>query len=237
MGWTLVTGGGKRLGAAICRLLAFHGYDIVVHYRSSQREAWKVVEDCRALGVKAESIQGDFSTPESTQVFIREYISQFHQTETVINNVGNYLILPGSETKMKAWEDLFQTNFFAPLALIQALLPSIKNAKGNIVNIGTTGLENRRADTYATAYMMSKMNLWMLTKSLARELAPFQVRVNMVSPGFLDISVDQPKSFDSIPMKRMGKADEVARVVRFLIDKESRYITGQNIEVAGAVGL
>ena len=98
-------------------------------------------------------------------------------------------------------------------------------------------MEGLRADVNATAYTITKLGLWMLTRSLAKELAPSQVRVNMVSPGYLDISVDLPEDVSKLPMGRSGTTKEVANIIALLLDKQSSYITGQNIEVAGAVRL
>ena len=230
MDWTLVTGGAKGLGAQICLTLAELGLPILLHYRSSEAEAANVIEACRQLGVEAEKIQGDFSTETSTQEFVGR-LQRFH-VSNLINNVGNYLIKSALETSEEEWKDLFQINFQAPLALIRSLISSIKEAQGSIVNIGVAGLNTIRADTYCTAYSMSKLSLWMLTKSLAKELASSLVRVNMVSPGHMENSVDLPDLF-SLPMKRPVSLKEVAGVVLFLLAKENRDVTGQNIEVAG----
>lgn len=237
MAWTLVTGGAKRLGAAICEELASAGHSIVVHHNKSFKEAEVVVTACKSRGVHAEAIQGDFSTPENVELFIKEYVKRFgDDTQTLVNNVGNYIILPAAQTSVTQWRDVYQTNFFAPLALIEALLPSLKKHQGSIVNVGTTGL-CKGAHSNAAAYMATKQSLFFLTQTLAKELAPFQVRVNMVSPGVLDIAVDASSHLQKIPMQRLGSVDEVARVVKFLIESQNGYITGQNIEVAGGFGL
>lgn len=237
MGWTLVTGGAKRLGAEICRTLAQRRYNILVHYRSSEQEALDLVQECREYGVKTECIYGDFTTHETTAKFLESLRSNFPNIENLINNVGNYLQAPPTETSPEQWNSLFQTNVNAPFACIHALLPSITAAKGNIINLGVSGIQTVRANTATTAYCASKLSLLMLTKSLARELAPKQVRVNMVSPGYMDISVDRPENPASIPMQRVAITNEVTRVIAFLLDKESAYITGQNIEVSGGLGL
>lgn len=237
MGWTLVTGGGKRLGAEICLTLAKLGYPIVVHYNTSPEGAHAVVAKCREYGVEAEAIQGDFSTQESTEDFIIRYLKRFPDSANLINNVGIYLVRSGLKTSQKDWIHIFQTNFHAPCALIQALVPSITQTHGAIVNIGMVGIQQIGAKTYSTAYSASKQSLWMATRSFAAELAPSLVRVNMVSPGYLDISVDLPKDVKKLPMHRAGTCVEVARVVAFLLDNESNYITGQNIEVAGGFSL
>lgn len=237
MSWTLVTGGAKRLGAEICRTLAERGHNIVVHYNTSKDDAEKVVEQCRSYGVNAESIQGDFSERSGTEAFIKNYQERYPSTINLINNVGNYFILSALETPVHEWMELFQTNLHAPFMLIRSLTDSIKNQKGNIINIGVVGVGNIKADVDSTAYRITKQGLWLLTRSLAKELASFHVRVNMVSPGYLDIAVDLPEDVSVLPMGRAGKPYEVARVVAFLLDPESDYITGQNIEVAGGVKL
>ncbi len=237
MGWVLITGAAKRLGAEICGQLAAKGYSVVVHYNTSKVEAEAAVNGLRKLGAKAESIQGDFSTIQDTQDFIERYIVRFPKTQSLINNVGNYLVKPASTTTPEEWADLFQTNLNAPAALTNALLPSIISEKGSIINIGVVGLEAGRADTYCPAYTASKMGLLLLTRSLAKELASKNVRVNMVSPGLLENAVDMPKDMSMVPMHRPGRLEEIARVVTFLLEPENGYITGQNIEVAGGLRL
>ncbi|MDB6082028.1 MAG: putative 3-ketoacyl-acyl carrier protein reductase, fabG, partial [Chlamydiia bacterium] len=223
MKWTLVTGGAKRLGAEICRTLARSGHSLAIHYNSSETEAKAVAEECRKYDVSAEVIQGDFSTFESTKDFIIRYQKRFVETENLINNVGNYLVRKAKESEMADSYALFQTNVHAPHFLSLNLIQE----GGAIINMGVCGLHSSRADVRAPLYTASKMALWSLTKSLARELAPQGISVNMVSPGQLENSIDLPADCSTLPMKRPGKLSEVTRVVAFLLDKENRYITGQ----------
>lgn len=197
-----------------------------------------MVRLCRANGVHAESLQGDFATPASTEAFLLRYREKFPDTEVLINNVGNFFKTPPLQTSFRDWHELFQTNLHAPFMLIQGLAESFKKHKGNIVNIGVAGLETMEAKT-GVAYGITKQGLLMLTKALAKELAADQVRVNMVSPGILNNSVGLPDDPNllPVPMKRTGTPYEVARVIAFLLDPESSYITGQNIEVAGGAFL
>lgn len=237
MRWTLVTGGAKHLGAAICIELARQGYSVVVHYRNSEKEAHAVVDHCLKYHVQAECIQGDFATLETTKDFIHRYQNKFPETENLINNVGNYFLGSSLEISEELWFELYQTNLHTPYLLIKNLHPSLKKCKGSIINIGVSGLNAARANTYSTAYTMTKSSLLALTKSLALELASDQVRVNMVSPGYLDTSIDLPKDLSEIPMHRAAKSEEVAEVVSFLLSDKAQYLTGQNIEVAGGMGL
>lgn len=231
--WTLVTGGAKHLGAALCLSLAERGHSIAVHYNHSREEALEVVAQCQSKGARAEAIQGDFSSVESVKDFMERYLHKFPETEVLINNVGDYLTRSALNTSLEDWIYLFQVNLHTPFMLTQFLSPSLQRNKGQIINIGVSGLHRHLASTYATAYMLTKQSLWGLTASLAREWASQGVRVNMVSPGELDFSIDH----HSIPMQRPAACWEVCRVVNFLLDPESAYITGQNIEVAGGLGL
>lgn len=235
MSWTLVTGGAKRLGAEICVSLAAKGFPILVHYNKSEKEARQVVERCRAFGVAAELIQGDFSSKESLEAFIADCRRRFPAIKNLINNVGDYLVKKASDTTLEEWLHLWQNNLNVPFALSQAFLPSIRQSQGAIINIGVTGVTHMRIDMQRAAYKMAKTALYMLTRTLARELAPDQVRVNMVSPGYLENAVDLPDGSEKLPMGRPATLQEVCRVITFVLAE--RYITGQNIEVGGALGL
>ncbi len=237
MKWTLVTGAAKKLGKEIALELAKSGRNIVVHYRNSQKEAEELVKKLRGFEVHAETICGDFSTPAGTEQFISAYLKRFPETETLVCNVGNYILGSTLETPVTDWQDILQTNLLTPLALIQALAPSLKRHKGQIINIGMVGCKEVRANTHAAAYNTSKTALWMATCSLAKELAPDGVRVNMVSPGYLEESIDLPEKPSALPMGRLATFQEVAHAVAFLLDPRSSYITGQNLEVAGALKL
>lgn len=237
MKWTLVTGGAKRLGAQLCLALAAKGYSILLHYHTSQREAQMVVEACRSFGGAAEMIPGDFSTSESTESFIRDCQARFPTIKGLINNVGTYLVKPASNTTINEWNIVFQSNLHTPFALCRAFLPSLSQNGGSIINIGIAGLEGFRADVYSTAYLSAKMALLVLTKSLAKEMASKGVRVNMISPGYLENAIDLPKDLTLLPMQRPALLSEVSQMVIYLLDEQNRYITGQNIEIAGGVRL
>lgn len=236
MTWTLVTGGAQGLGAEICKKLSAQGHNIVVQYHKSLKNAEEVVTACRNNGVEAEMLHGDFSTIQSTQQFAKAFCEQF-SAQNLVNNVGEYLLKPLLETTPEEWLHLMQVNVIAPLMITKSLLPSIIASQGSIINIGVSGLGNMRSNIANTAYGMTKLHLWTMTKAWAREFAAENVRVNMVSPGILDNSIDRPQDISKLPMGRLGTTLEVAQTVAFLLDDKNGYITGQNIEVAGALGL
>ena len=229
MAWVLVTGGAKRLGAQICRALARDGYDIIIHYRESRQKASEVAEHCSRLGVRTSLAQGDFSTRKGVDQFLK---SMQEDIAHLVNNVGQFLVKPASLTTLDEWENLMQVNFLAPIALSQGLLKMIRRNRGTITNIGHAGINFLKADTKYTAYTSSKRALLQWTRSLAKELAPEGVRVNMVSPGELENSVSL-KNLENLPMGRAGTLEEVSDIVSFLMSKNAAYVTGQNIEVAG----
>jgi len=237
MAWTLVTGGAKRLGANICVALAREGYDLAVHYNTSKLEAVEVARQCKLEGVQAEIIQGDFSTSALTLEFIQRYRERFPETENIVHNVGNYLIKSLLKTSLDEWQSLLQTNLTTPFLLNKELMESLVRYRGSIIHLGVVGVQSLRASVDSGAYKLTKGALLMLTRSLAKELASQGVRVNMVSPGYLDIAVDSPEDPSVLPMHRPASCDEVSSAVAFLLNRHNSYITGQNIEVAGAVGL
>ncbi len=233
--WILVTGACQKLGKAIAATLSELGYPVVIHYNINKEKAEHLHSELTEKGGKVEIIQGDFSSYESTSSFIDEYLNRFKKTLCVINNVGNYE-MNGVLTTLQATEYmLFQVNFHAPMQLTRAVLPQLKRSKGSIINIGTAGLYTYRADSQAPLYYATKVALFSATKSLAKELAPSFVRVNMISPGHLEHSLSRPESWDTLPMKRPASHEDVCNSIVFLI--ENTYVTGQNIEIAGGYAL
>lgn len=221
-GWVLITGAAKHLGAAIAIELAHEGHDLVIQTRHSEQEAEQLASTCRALGVRAEVFLADL---EESNDFIRRYGCR--KTKGIVHNVGNYLLGPPSRIQDDL-QKLLQVNLLAPIAITQALLPMIQRVSGTIVTIGVAGLGGPWVG--AAAYGLTKEGLLSYTRSLAKELAPDGVTVNMVSPGYLENSMHVP----SIPpMGRLGTHAEVAALVAHLFSDRGRYITGQNIEVAG----
>lgn len=237
MAWTLVTGGAKGLGAEISRQLARRRHNLILHYNKSIELAKRVAEECRQNGVEVALLQGDFSTGESTARFCEELINQFEATQNLVNNVGNFLVKPLVETTVADWQDLFQNNLFAPIAIMNALTPALMRQRGAIVNIGVAGLNSQWADTYSPAYNAAKAALWSATKAHAKDLLAKGVRVNMVSPGYLENAVDLPQNPGSLPMGRPASLAEAAHFVCELLSPQGAYVTGQNIEVAGGIRL
>lgn len=235
MNWVVVTGGARGLGAEICQHLAKLGYSLVIHYNTSRNDADKLKAKCESLGANVHTVQGDFNTKASTEKVLDEILSLNVPIRFLVNNVGNYLIQSLLDTELDDWYELFQVNVHAPFILSKGLSDVIVKQKGSIVNIGVTGLETGKADTYSAAYTITKQALFCMTKSLAKELASQGVRVNMISPGYLSNAVDLPKDLNKLPMQRAVSLSEIAEMVEYLFKESGKSITGQNIEIAGGV--
>lgn len=233
----LITGASRRLGAAIALGLAEKGYSLVIHYCHEKNKAEEIARQCMEKGGEAQCLQGDFSTIEGVLRFTECYLSLFTDTDVLIHNVGEYFLGSALETPLQDWLHLFQMNLHAPFLLSQRLTPHLIRRKGSIISIGVSGLSKQGANTYAACYHLTKQGLWGLTRSLALELAPHHVQVNMVSPGMLDISVDLPQEMKNQPWGSPMDCQTVVRTIVFLLEPSQHTITGQNIEIAGGLGL
>ncbi len=224
----LITGSSRNLGAFIAKRLAKEGHDVIIHAYKAQKEAQQVALECKSLGVKAEVFMGDLFNIDA---FLEAFAKKGFEVKGLVNNVGLYLHnAPSHFSDSLKW--LLPVNLLAPIALTEALLPSIKKHKGSIVNLGCAGLHH--VWTRACAYGLTKQALLHYSQSLAKQMAPYNVTVNMVSPGHLPYSSDLP---DKLPMNKPVEENEIASLIAYLFSQSACSITGQNIEVAGAVSL
>jgi pteridine reductase len=234
----LVTGGAKRVGAAICRRLHAAGAQIAVHYRSSRQEALALQEELNALRPESAAVfQADLLDLGVLPQLVREVVGKFGRLDALINNASSFYATPLGEVNEKQWNDLLGTNLRAPLFLAQAAAAELRRRHGAIVNIADIHAE-RPMHGYLL-YSVAKTGLVALTRALAQEMAP-QVRVNAISPGviiwpenatWLD-DEQRRKIVAHTLLKREGEPDDVARTVQFLLN-DSPYITGQIIAVDG----
>lgn len=234
----LITGGAKRVGAALCRRLHGQGANLMLHYRASATEARALQRELNTQRADSVAlIQADLLKHSALPNLVNETVKRFGRLDVLINNASSFFPTAIGEISEQAWEDLIGTNLKAPLFLSQAAALHLRKAHGCIVNIVDIHAE-RPMKTYVV-YSAAKGGLTALTKSLARELAP-DVRVNAVAPG----PVMWPESEDwsdelarqriinQTLLKRVGDPDDVARAVAFLI-QDAAYITGQVLAVDG----
>jgi pteridine reductase len=234
----LVTGGAKRVGAAICRHLHAAGANIVIHYRSSLYEALTLRAELNELRKgSAYCVQGDLLDVVALKGLIEDSINCFGHLDALVNNASSFYATPLDKVNEVHWNDLMGTNLRAPLFLAQAAAVELRRRQGTIVNIAD--IHSDRPMHGHVLYSAAKAGLVALTKGLAQEMAP-QVRVNAVSPGVITWPEDQEwqdeevrrKIVEHTLLKREGNPDDIARTVQFLI-ADAPYITGQVISVDG----
>ena len=233
----LVTGGAKRVGAAIVRRLHREGADVMLHYRGSEREANALRSELNAARANSVAlVQADLLDLAGLAEIVRNAVNRFDRLDALVNNASTFFPTPVGEMTQATWESLIGTNLRAPLFLSQAAAPHLRKTNGAIVNI--TDIHAERPLKNYVIYSIAKAGLAGLTRSLARELGP-EVRVNGVAPG--PIAWPEDGSFDEVArqrvisntiLKRTGDPDDVAGAVYFLI-AEAPYVTGQIMAVDG----
>jgi pteridine reductase len=233
----LITGGAKRVGAAICRRLHAAGASLMLHYRASAGEARLLQAELNgARGDSVALIQADLLDLNKVPSIVEQTVQRFGRLDALVNNASSFYATPVGEITAATWDDLIGTNLRAPLFLAQAAAPALKKSQGAIVNI--TDIHAERPLKSFVVYSIAKAGLVALTRSLARELAP-EVRVNAVSPG--PILWPDDASFDELSrqriishtlLKREGTPDDIAKAVYFLL-ADATYVTGETINVDG----
>jgi len=233
----VVTGGARRLGRHLCLALAHRGYDIVILYRESEADARSLAQEISATGRRARAHSVDVAVEAEVADVFADIARIEGRVDLLVNNVGNYN--PQHVTKLNpaVWDATIATNLSGAYYCCYHALPLMPTG-GNIINIGMAGLEGIRANVRGTDYFVSKTGLLVLTRALAAAYAAQNVRVNMLSPGQLDNSVDLPPPDEIgqwVPLGRAGALQDISQAVEYLLD--ATYVTGVNIDVAGGYRL
>jgi len=233
----VVTGGARRLGRHLCTTLAARGYDVVILYRDSEADARSLEQHIVDTGRRARVLAVDVGAATQVAEVFADIATHEGRVDVLVNNVGNYN--PQHVTKLdpSVWDATLATNLSgAYYCCFHAL--TLMRPGSSIVNIGMAGLEGIRANVCGTDYFVSKTGLLALTRALAAGYAEQNIRVNMVSPGQLENSIDLPSPEEIgrwVPLGRAGALDDISQAVDYLLD--ATYVTGVNIDVAGGYRL
>lgn len=229
----LVTGGGVRLGRALCLALAESGWDLAVHYGSSAAPAEEVTARIRELGRAALPVQGDLSRPDAPDRVVAAVRDRFGRLDLVVNSAASFDTHSLEEAGPDVWDAVMDLNVRAPHLLVRAAAPLLRASRGAVVNI--VDLSAFQAWTEHPVHAVSKAALAHLTRVQARALAP-EIRVNAVAPGAVLPPDDYPaERLDALrrqtPLGRLGSPEDVVRAVLFLAG--SPFITGHVLAVDG----
>jgi 3-oxoacyl-[acyl-carrier protein] reductase len=238
----LITGASSGIGAAAAKLFAAFGARVAIGFHHNQQGALQVLEAITAAGGTAVAVVGDFRNTGEIRAVIDQVVNEFGPIDILVNNAGSLVKrAPICEVTEELWDDVMALNLksavFASQAVARSMMERRTGAIVNVVSIAAHNGGGLGAGTYATA----KAGLISFTKSLAKELAPYGVRVNAVSPGVIDTPFHEVFSTPemiatfvrAIPLGRVGTPEEVASVIAFLASDGASYVVGETIEING----
>lgn len=236
----LITGGSRGIGQAIVRRLAEQGSNVAFTFMSSEDKARALEQELQSLGVQAKAYRSDAASFADAEALINDVIKDFGSLDILVNNAGitrDTLLLRMTEDQ---WDQVLTTNLKSVFNLTKHALRHMIKKGGSIINISSVVGDFGNAGQ--ANYAASKAGIFGFTKSIAKEVGSRNLRCNAIAPGFIETEMTghldektQQAYLNNIPMKRWGKAEEVADTVVFLASDMSSYITGQTISVCGAL--
>ncbi len=237
----LVTGGSRGIGRACAVAFARRGASVVLSYAGNEAAAAEAVQLCEAAGGKAKAVRFDVADTKACAEAVESILKEQGRLDVVVNNAGVAIDGLVMRVKDEDWDKTLDTNLKGAFALIRAASrPMMKQRGGAIVNL--TSIVGEMGNGGQAAYAASKAGLIGLTKSVAKELASRNIRVNAVSPGFIDTDMTsglpeeaKKKMLEAIPLSRLGASDEIANAVLFLASDAASYITGEVLKVNGGM--
>ncbi len=236
-----ITGATRGIGRAIALELAKEGYNIALNYRTENEALENLKKEISGIGVECYPVQGDVSKAEDSERMTKEIIEHFEQIDVLVNNAGITKDKLIQRMKEEEFTDVINVNLVGTFNITKNVIKYMtKKRYGKIINISSVvGISGNAGQSN---YAASKAGIIGFTKSIAKELASRNITANAVAPGFIktdmtNVLKDEIKEAieETIPLKRLGTAEDVAKVVKFLASDDSNYITGQVINVDGGM--
>jgi len=233
----IVTGGSRGIGAAIVKELAKEKYNIVLNYNNSEEAAKQIQKELEEQNIKIEIFKADVSKREEVIKLVKFTLEKYKSIDVLINNAGIDQIKPFMDITDKDWNNIMQVNLNSVFYCCQEVLENmIHNKRGCIINISS--IWGRIGASCEVHYSASKAAIDGLTKALAKEMGPSNIRVNSIAPGIIETEMnkdlnreDVQEIINQIPVGRIAKPEEIAKSIKWLIEDE--YVTGQIISVDG----
>lgn len=233
----VVTGGSRGIGAQIVKTLANENYKVILNYNNSKEQAEKIQQELLEQGKEIEIIKADVSKREETEKLIQFAINKFNKIDVLINNAGISQERLFTDVTEEEWKKIINTNLNSVFYCNQqALKYMIQEQQGCIINISSIWGET--GASCEVAYSTTKAAINGMTKALAKEVGPSNIRVNAIAPGIIDTDMNRnltneelEQIKEQIPLNKIGKALDIAKCVKWLIEDE--YTTGQIISING----
>ncbi len=238
----LITGGAKGIGRGIALDLASRQWKIAFCYRASQAEAETTAQEITQRGGQALAIRCDVSDPVAAKNMVTQVEKEWGRIDVLINGAGPYHRINLFDETVEGWNDMFDGNLHPIFYLAQAVAPGMKARKsGRIISFSMANADQMEAQPDVTAHYIAKAGVLILTRTLAKLLAPYGITVNAISPGFIDSGSAPPQELAAmtkrIPAGYIGTVDDTVAAVRYLLSEEARYVNGANIQISGAWGI
>jgi 3-oxoacyl-[acyl-carrier protein] reductase len=238
----LITGGAKGIGRGIALDLAAQQWSVAICYRTSEAEATATADTITSRGGRALSIRCDVSDPQAAKGLVDQVEQQWGRIDALVNGAGPYHRVNLFDETAAGWNEMFAGNLHPIFYLAQAVAPGMKVRKsGRIINFSMANADQMISQPDVTAHYIAKAGVLILTRTLAKLLAPHGITVNAISPGFIDSGSAPPGELAGmtkrIPAGYIGTVDDTVSAVRYLLSDEARYVNGANIQISGAWGI
>lgn len=233
----IVTGASRGIGRAIAKMLAENDYIVIANYNKSEAEAIKLKEELEKQNKQIDIFKADVSIKDEVKKLVDFSLNKYGKIDVLINNAGISKSQLFTDVTDNNWNEIIQNNLYSAFCVTQEVLPNmIHNKNGCIINISSIwGLVGA---SYESIYSISKAGIDGMTKSLAKELGPSNIRINSIAPGFIDTDMNKEYSIEDInnikqeiPLQKIGQPEDIAKCVKWLVEDE--FTTGQVIAIDG----
>jgi len=238
----LITGGAKGIGRGIALALAARGWSIAFCYRTSAESAAETGHAIQSAGAAALPIRSDVSRSSDCEQLVTATMREFGRIDALVNCAGPYRRVPLLEETVTGWQEMFDNNLHPVFYLSKLVAPHmIEQHWGRIVSFSMANADQMVAQPQITAHYIAKSGILILSRTLAKLLAPYNITVNVVSPGFVNSgsapAEELQKMLKNIPAGHIGTVDDAVKAVSFLLSEDARYVNGANLHLSGGWGI